>query len=458
MENSLIYSLLLLVLNILLWRASFPKKSLIKLSLRLTAYILFSWQLIDYGINLFIPPQLSDSYFYYFITVFLATFWWFNGANLLSLLFNISFRINKNIRNRFLDDLVNAILYFGAIVASLAFVFNFPIRGLVATSGILAIVLGLAIQSSLSDVFSGMVLNATAPCKIGDWIKIDTAEGKVIDINWRATHLITTKGNIVIIPNSIIAKSRITNNSRPAKVHGVSILIEISIAERPAIVFSALNNALIGAAIILEDPKPFAMIKTTSINSFQYEITAFVDDIVKKRATSSILYDLCHRHLAAAGVELRGLGMVLNLPAEKFNRHKKLFSYVKLFSIFKDESIDFLISNMTQHFYQQGDIILKPGDIIDHLLVVASGVVSTERMLESKYVEIERFSPGDSLGEENIINNSPTDIFAKALIPTVIYCLDKNIINSLVKKHEISENMICKVLSEKTSIINSIGK
>lgn len=75
-----------------------------------------------------------------------------------------------------------------AVVVALGFVLELAIRGLVSTSGAIAIVLCLAIQSTLGDVFAGIVLNPTASYHLGDWIAIDEVEGKVLKMNWRAGH------------------------------------------------------------------------------------------------------------------------------------------------------------------------------------------------------------------------------------------------------------------------------
>lgn len=68
--------------------------------------------------------------------------------------------------------------------------FGLPVGALLATSGAVAIVVGLALQSALGDAFSGIVLNLTRPYRIGDWIVVDSAlEGQVIETNWRAASL-----------------------------------------------------------------------------------------------------------------------------------------------------------------------------------------------------------------------------------------------------------------------------
>ena len=84
--------------------------------------------------------------------------------------------------------------------------------GLLATSGVVAVVLGFALQNTLSDVFSGIALNMEHPYRQGDWIRLDTGfEGEVVEINWRATHLRSREDTDIVQPNSGMATARIVN-------------------------------------------------------------------------------------------------------------------------------------------------------------------------------------------------------------------------------------------------------
>ena len=85
---------------------------------------------------------------------------------------------------KLVQDLLAGLIYLSAVFAVIAYVFNLPIQGLLATSGVIAIILGLALQSTLSDVFSGIVLNFSGPYRPGDWISIDGGTaGPVIEMN-----------------------------------------------------------------------------------------------------------------------------------------------------------------------------------------------------------------------------------------------------------------------------------
>ena len=122
------------------------------------------------------------------------------------------------VNNELLFDILTACIYVSSALAMMGFVFGLPLQGLLATSGIVAIVLGLALQSTLSDVFSGISLSIENSYQLGDEILLEGGvEGEVVAMNWRSTRLKNSANDMVIVPNSAIAKLRIQNHSAGSK-------------------------------------------------------------------------------------------------------------------------------------------------------------------------------------------------------------------------------------------------
>src|SRR5262245_18219584 len=162
--------------------------------------------------------------------------WWTNAACALIIVVRVFLIFERQPREgRLLHDLVVGLIYVGAILSVVAYVFNAPVGTLIATSGAVAIVLGLALQSTLSDVFSGIALNLARPYGIGDLLMLgDGIEGKVVETNWRATHILTGANDLVIIPNSDLAKARLTNLTSPEQSHGVTLTVYFSPTTAPS--------------------------------------------------------------------------------------------------------------------------------------------------------------------------------------------------------------------------------
>jgi small-conductance mechanosensitive channel len=100
--------------------------------------------------------------------VVLQIAWWVWAAWLLVGILRIVLVFELRPREgKLLQDILAGLVYLAAFFAIVAYVFNLPVQGLIATSGAIAIIIGLALQSSMSDVFSGLVLSFSRPYPVG---------------------------------------------------------------------------------------------------------------------------------------------------------------------------------------------------------------------------------------------------------------------------------------------------
>ncbi len=136
--------------------------------------------------------------------------WWILGAWLVSSVLDLILRRtmfpddNEPHAKRLFADLATVLVYVVAMAGIMDTVFKQPLSALLATSGVLAIVLGLALQTTLADVFSGLAINIERPFGAGDWITLNGGvEGQVIQINWRATHLKTSANEMTVIAHAV---------------------------------------------------------------------------------------------------------------------------------------------------------------------------------------------------------------------------------------------------------------
>ena len=176
--------------------------------------------------------------------------WWILGAWLVksALQLVLSKTIfphdNQPHARRLFADLASALVYIIAFVGIIETVLKQPISAVLATSGVLAIVLGLALQNTLADVFSGLAINIEHPFRAGDWITLNAdVEGEVMEINWRATRMRSAFNDLIIMPNSLIAKAIVTNHHPLNRPHVDIIDIQIDHAIPAARVFDVLRRA-----------------------------------------------------------------------------------------------------------------------------------------------------------------------------------------------------------------------
>ncbi|MDX1891854.1 mechanosensitive ion channel family protein [Mycolicibacterium sp. 050158] len=137
----------------------------------------------------------------------------------------------KRIPSIFLD-----VARFLVIAIGLAIIFSYVwganVGGLFTALGITSIVLGLTLQNSVGQIISGLLLLFEQPFQIGDWVDTPSARGRVVEVNWRATHINTGDG-LHIIPNSVLAAASFANLSRPPGEHSVSVITEFGTNDAP---------------------------------------------------------------------------------------------------------------------------------------------------------------------------------------------------------------------------------
>lgn len=111
--------------------------------------------------------------------------------------------------------MVTVLIYLIALMIIVRLVYDQPIFALAATSGALAIVLGYSARAVLEEVFAGIALNFSSPFEKGDLIQLNNEWASIKDIGWRSITYLDMDNNSVVVPNSVVAASKIRNLDRP---------------------------------------------------------------------------------------------------------------------------------------------------------------------------------------------------------------------------------------------------
>ncbi len=151
-------------------------------------------------------------------------------ARILSVLVSRWLKVQKEFERtpRLISTVVSIVIYLIAFLMILRYL-NIEITPLVATLGLGGLAVGLALQNTLANFFAGVHIISDRPINVGDYIEMEgNIAGYVEDIGWRSTRIRTLPNTIVIVPNSRIAESVITNNYMP--VQEMSIVLQCGVA------------------------------------------------------------------------------------------------------------------------------------------------------------------------------------------------------------------------------------
>lgn len=156
-------------------------------------------------------------------------------------------------------------------------IFGIEITTLVAALGIGGLAVALALQPTLANFFSGAYLVADRPVHIGDFIELDSGErGTVVDIGWRSTKIKVFGDNLLVIPNSQLADSKITNYYYPHKPFmftvDVGVSYESDLDKVEKVTLHVAKETLKKSAVGKTDFEPFVRFKEFGDSNINFSV------------------------------------------------------------------------------------------------------------------------------------------------------------------------------------------
>src|SRR3984957_9611264 len=346
----------------------------------------------------------------------LACCWWALAARATIGILALPAVLQKEPKeNKILSDIVAACIYVCSGLAMLGFVFGLPLQGIVATSGVLAIVLGLALQNTLGDVFSGLSLSVEKPYDVGDAILLEGGvEGDVIQINWRSTHLRNPQNDVVIVPHSTMAKMRIQNHSVLSARHNGSLVVAVDSRNEPEFVTEILKGAAMTCPAILEKPLP--MVDTIALESDRvtYEISFSTSSIASAGEARSQMFRQLYKR-ARPGPHLSHVRPIYFFVEE---------DYVDRLSVLEPLSAEEkakLRAKIVRRHFKDGEEVLVQGSKLESVQFISYGVVQGARQVaDGRGLKSVRLGPGDFFGEVSLLTGMAAGSTLTALTPGVL--------------------------------------
>lgn len=454
-----VIQLAFLAMSMLAARFALPKRQAFKLAVHSAFFVILTALLLSHGIEPYSTSAPSGSLWRQLFFALAKTIWWFSGATMLVSSIRLFVIFERRPREaKLIQDMLAGIIYVGAILSVISYIFGVPVGTLIATSGAFAIILGLALQSSLSDVFSGIALNLGRPYSVGDWIMLENGtQGRVVETNWRATHLLNAANDLVVIPNNLLAKSQLVNLNNPDESHGITMPIRLIPTRSPGAIEQLLETVLLASNRIMHSPAPMVTITGLDGDVIEADLSFRIKDVSQSSTAKNEIYDLIYRHAHAAGISLalrcNALSETLVRPEKPIDAVKEssaiLLKAMQLFCTLTEAERETLMSSIQQNTYPRGSEILAQGERSSALMIVAKGVVAIRRRYDGTEIELNRLSPGDFFGERGVLMGAEEPGRAVSLTQLVVYRVSSDCFSEIMQKRPALADEIGQILAER---------
>src|SRR5205814_2076629 len=174
----------------------------------------------------------------------------------------------------FLREVIGGLIFLVALllVLSVGYHAERELKGLLAGSGVLAIIIGFAGQNFFAGIIGGISIQINRPYKVGDWLKVHDTYAEVREINWRSTRLCTNDNIYLDIPNNEMVQHTITNLSYPNRTHFMRLQINAEYSAPPNRVKDALMRATIQVPGVEKVPPPQIYVSEYADSAIVYQI------------------------------------------------------------------------------------------------------------------------------------------------------------------------------------------
>jgi len=413
-----------------------------------------------WGVQWSLPDDLAGSGEKAFSLAALVAFWMIarHGVDLFYLKIS-PVRGDGKPGRHILQDLTKFLILAVLIGWGLRDILNVQIGPLLTSSAILTAVIGLSMQDTIGSLFSGLLLQMEKPFQEGDWIRVGEVEGKVTEVTWRYTKVVTLDANAVLLPNNLVAKERLVNYDRPTSSLRQILSVPAPVDAPPVAVKSAILTALRRAEGVLREPAPAARLQEIQPDRIIYAAFYYIDSFSKRSpAIDAVLSTIWYQfmeHGIAIPAPMRQIVMT-EKGERKLATPEQLTALagVKLLSGMSEADLHMLVRASVTRVFSPGQTVMAQGETGTTMDIILSGQVG----VTVGGREVARLAAGQVFGEMALLTGEPRAADVRALEPTACLVVDREGFRMVLARHPVVVDRVKAIFEARAAANHQFSK
>lgn len=365
-------------------------------------------------------------------------------------------------------DITQGLVYVAVLLTALRMAGVEP-GSILTTSALLTAVVALSLQETLGNMVAGLAIQVQHPFDIDDWIQFDSEPkhiGRVLEINWRATKVITLDLVEVIVPNATLAKAPIVNFTKPTTTSRRSLYVQAPASFAPHKVQSTILEALGGSFGLVKHPAPSVVTNAFIDGNVEYWVRFFSDQFDKRDGVDGAARDRIWYAFARAGIPLAFTNRSVHLHEVsteerageelRLNARETALKNVDFLRVLPDDLRHKLAAESRIYLYGAGESIVRQGDDSSEMFIVESGeVLVLHEPTNGQHAEVElaRLGPGKFFGEMALVAGERRTATVRARTPCTLIGIDQRALRPILgSAPEIAEH-VSQVIAERQAML-----
>ena len=362
-----------------------------------------------------------------------------------------------------LDSVVSVMAYAIGLGAIAHHWFGLELTPFLATSALVAAVVGLALQDTLGNLFAGIALHTEAPFRVGDWVRVGDRDGRVEQVSWRAMRLQTWDGDTLTVPNNEVARHSILNYSLPRRPHSRFVILGVNYHTPPNKVISVLANLLEQVRGVLAEPPPSVRLLGYHEYTLQYEIRYYFNAYDEYRRIEGEIFRLIWYHFKRHGIEIpfpvRNVFLHQSETSEApkeapATRLERALRQIDLFRPLSDDELRMASARCRPLHYAAGERIIDEGEPGDSFFIVDRGEVEVTKEMGGVRRTLARLMEGQFFGEMALLTGEKRAATVVAATDVDLFTLDKTGFHDIIVGNPAIAVDISTILSERREALS----
>lgn len=329
-------------------------------------------------------------------------------------------------------------------------------------SAIIGIVVGLALQDTLGNLFAGIALQADQPFQVGDVVTIsDRGSGVVEGVSWRGVKIRTFQNKLLVMSNAVMGKETIEVAPRD-NLNARLVFFSTLYNNSPAKTAHVVREAIRQIENVSQKLRPIVRIKNLGDSGIEWEAKYWADDYTKYNDTDALvrqtIWYAFNREKIEFAYPTRTIHMEPKPEERKLDDYvdatSECLSRIPIFAPLSGEELETLAHASNDRIFAPGEAIVRKGQEGNSMFVIIRGAVKVQIPENGVVKTINNLRTNDYFGEMSLLTGEPRTATVVAVEETEVLQIKKTALKAIFEANPQLVKSIYELIEERRLLLN----